>query len=74
MKNSPDIICRVDRDLRHTSVNPTIEAVMGISPEPAIGRTKRELGLHTHLCDKADAAGRDLLGVYATDTAATAAQ
>lgn len=42
--NSPDIIARVDRDLRHVFVNSAITGA-GLRPEDLIGRTHREAGL-----------------------------
>jgi diguanylate cyclase (GGDEF)-like protein/PAS domain S-box-containing protein len=42
-ENSPDIICRVDRDLRHCYVNPAVER-LGRSRDDYLGKTPTELG------------------------------
>jgi diguanylate cyclase (GGDEF)-like protein/PAS domain S-box-containing protein len=42
-ENSPDVICRVDRDLRHCYVNPAIER-LGRSRDDYLGKTPAELG------------------------------
>ncbi|HEY9860102.1 MAG TPA: PAS domain S-box protein, partial [Candidatus Obscuribacterales bacterium] len=44
VENSPDIIARIDKELRHLYVNPAIEAVTGLSPQEFIGKTHQELG------------------------------
>jgi len=43
--NSPDVIMRVDRNLRNVYVNATWERVTGISREAAVGKTIQKLGL-----------------------------
>lgn len=45
VENSPDIISRIDQQLRHVYVNPAIEAVTGLSPQAFLGKTHRELGI-----------------------------
>ena len=49
VENSPDIVTRFDRELRHVYVNPAIEAVTGIPAQSFIGRTNAELGMPTDL-------------------------
>ena len=44
-ENSPDIISRFDRQLRHLYVNPAAEFVTGIPTERFIGKTHQELGM-----------------------------
>ncbi len=44
-ENAPDIIQRLDRELRHLYVNPAFERATGLSPHAVIGKTDRELGL-----------------------------
>ena len=44
-ENSPDIIARFDRQLRHVYVNPAAEFATGIPTEKFIGKTHRELGM-----------------------------
>jgi two-component system cell cycle sensor histidine kinase/response regulator CckA len=57
VENSPDIISRFDKDMRHVYVSPAIERATGLSPHAFIGKTHREVGIeekywrpwHTHL-------------------------
>ena len=44
VENSPDVIGRLDRHLRYTYVSPTLEKVVGLSPDELKGRTPTELG------------------------------
>jgi PAS domain S-box-containing protein len=48
--NAPDIIARIDRQLRHLYVNAAIEPVTGLSPQNFIGKTHRELGIAEAQC------------------------
>ena len=45
VENSPDIVARLDRDLRYVYVNPAIERTIGLSPQHCLGRTRAEVGL-----------------------------
>ncbi|MDX2230311.1 MAG: PAS domain-containing protein [Leptolyngbyaceae cyanobacterium bins.349] len=45
VENSPDIISRFDRNLKHLYINPIIEAVAGQSPAAFIGKTVAEAGM-----------------------------
>ncbi|MGE5652036.1 MAG: PAS domain-containing protein [Bacillota bacterium] len=45
VENSPDIISRIDRNMRHLYVNPAAVKLAGIAPSDYIGKTKAELGL-----------------------------
>lgn len=49
-ENSPDIIARIDKALRHVYVNPAIEKATGLSPEDFIGKTHRDLGFPEEIC------------------------
>jgi PAS domain S-box-containing protein len=42
VENSPDVICRFDRDLRYIYVSPTLEAVTGRPKADYLGKTARE--------------------------------
>ncbi|WP_459557303.1 response regulator [Lacunimicrobium album] len=53
--NSPNIIARFDRRLRHVFVNKTIEAVSGMPASQYLGKTNRDLGMPVELCDQWDA-------------------
>ncbi|HEY9676340.1 MAG TPA: PAS domain S-box protein [Waterburya sp.] len=50
-ENSPDIIARIDKDLRHVYVNPAIEQATGMLPEALIGKTYLELGFPEAICN-----------------------
>ena len=43
--NLPDLVVRLDRQQRYTYVNPVFETATGISPEIALGKHRRELGV-----------------------------
>ncbi|GIZ53772.1 hybrid sensor histidine kinase/response regulator [Noviherbaspirillum aridicola] len=45
VENSPDIISRMDRDMRHIYVNPAIEKLGDVRAQDYLGKTKAELGL-----------------------------
>lgn len=45
VENSPDIISRIDSELRHAYVNPAIEVATGLPVEFFIGKTHVDLGL-----------------------------
>lgn len=45
VENTPDIITRYDRELRHLYISPTIEQALGIPADQIIGKTATELGL-----------------------------
>jgi PAS domain S-box-containing protein len=45
VENSPDIISRIDRDMRHLYVNPAIKKLAGWPASDYLGKTKAELGL-----------------------------
>jgi PAS domain S-box-containing protein len=49
--NSPDILSRFDRELRHVFVNASIETATGIEREEFLGKTNGELGMPTELCE-----------------------
>lgn len=48
--NSPDMLARFDRDLRHVFVNPAVERLSGRPASDFLGRTYRQLGMPAHLC------------------------
>lgn len=49
-ENSPDIISRVDKNLRHIYINPIVETVTGIPATDWIGKTVEELGFDEEFC------------------------
>jgi PAS domain S-box-containing protein len=54
--NTPDILTRFDRSLRHVFVNAAVEKATGRKREEFLGKTNRELGMPTSQCDLWDAA------------------
>jgi PAS domain S-box-containing protein len=50
VENSPDIIARIDLNLRHLYVNPAIESATGIPAENFMGKTNREMGFPEEIC------------------------
>ncbi len=53
-ENAPDVIVRLDRELRYLYVNPAVKEATGIASDQFIGRTKRELGLPEEMCEFLD--------------------
>jgi PAS domain S-box-containing protein len=54
--NTPDILARFDRDMRHVFVNAAAERATGVAVASFLGKTNRELGMATPLCDQWEAA------------------
>lgn len=44
VENAPDVIARIDRDLRYLYINPAATAATGLPQQAFIGKTNRELG------------------------------
>ncbi|MFZ5520787.1 MAG: ATP-binding protein [Pseudomonadota bacterium] len=53
--NTPDILSRFDRELRHVFVNAAVTRATGQPTSHFIGKTNRELGMPPELCDRWDA-------------------
>ncbi|MBW4565080.1 MAG: PAS domain-containing sensor histidine kinase [Mojavia pulchra JT2-VF2] len=51
VENLPDIIFRLDRDLRHIYISPKAQDESNISTQQFLGKTGRELQLPTDACD-----------------------
>jgi PAS domain S-box-containing protein len=51
VENLPDVIFRLDPNLRHLYICPAVELVSGIPPQQFIGKTGRELGFQEQICD-----------------------
>ncbi|HAX80177.1 MAG TPA: hypothetical protein DCY88_31155 [Cyanobacteria bacterium UBA11372] len=51
VENLPDVIFRLDNNLRHLYICPSVEQVTGIAAQEFIGKTGRELGLKEEICD-----------------------
>lgn len=45
VENSPDVISRLDRDLRYTYVSPTLERIAGVGTHEFVGKTPREVAI-----------------------------
>lgn len=56
VENSPDIVVRFDRNLRHLYVNSAMEQLTGIPVNAFIGKTNRELGMPESLVTSWDKA------------------
>jgi len=52
---TPDIIARIDRELRHVFVNQAIERTTGLPASAFLGKTNQELGMPPELCARWDA-------------------
>ncbi len=52
VENSPDIIARFDRALRHLYISPAITGITGVETQEFIGRTVRELGIPDELAER----------------------
>ncbi|MGL5870769.1 MAG: PAS domain S-box protein, partial [Xenococcaceae cyanobacterium] len=63
VENSPDIIARLDSQLRHLYINPAIEQISELSRTTIIGKTYRELDLPQDLVTLLEESGRS---VFAT--------
>lgn len=61
LDNSPDVIIRVNREIRYTYVNSTTARVAGLPPEAFLGKTPEEVGLPENLCSLWT---RTLVGVF----------
>ena len=51
-ENAPDIVMRVDPDLRYTYVNPIVEEYTGLAPGVLLGKTNREVGILKRTTDR----------------------
>src|SRR5712672_810060 len=61
VENSPDIIARLDRDLRYIYMSPGLDRAMGISPDQFIGKTPREVPLMDYDCKSFEACCREAI-------------
>ncbi len=51
LDNSPDVIIRLDREMRYRYVNSATARAAGLPPEAFLGKTPREAGMPKNLCD-----------------------
>ncbi|MBW4462185.1 MAG: PAS domain-containing protein [Nodosilinea sp. WJT8-NPBG4] len=61
VENSPDIIERFDRNLRHLYVSPALAKILGIDVAVCLGKTCRELGLDDAMVNDWEAAAAVVL-------------
>jgi PAS domain S-box-containing protein len=61
VENSPNVILRLDRQMRHLYINPIAELKSGIPAASFVGKTSRELGLPTKNVDMAETVVQKLL-------------
>jgi excisionase family DNA binding protein/PAS domain S-box-containing protein len=60
-EHSPDVIFRLDRNLRHLYLSPAVERAWGQPPSALLGKTVRELGLPPAAADRFAKVGREVL-------------
>lgn len=68
VENSPDIIARFDRNLRHLYVNPAVTSVTALPMQRFIGRTNRDLGMDAPNVEVWDRALREVFASGAPRT------
>ncbi|PZU96133.1 MAG: hypothetical protein DCE90_10320 [Pseudanabaena sp.] len=61
VENSPNVILRLDLQLRHLYINPASEVKSGVPPAAFLGKTFRELGFPQKNVDKAEAVFKEVL-------------
>lgn len=61
VKNSPDIIERFDRQLRHLYTSPVLTEITGIESEAFLGKTCRDLGMNEAMVNAWEAAAARVL-------------
>jgi PAS domain S-box-containing protein len=66
--NTPDILNRYDRNLRHVFVNAAVEKATGRLKEDFLGKTIRELGFPEALCELWETAARTVFETGADQT------
>ncbi|NJK73073.1 MAG: PAS domain S-box protein [Microcoleus sp. SU_5_6] len=54
LENTPDIIIRIDKELRYVYVNPAVGKTQGQPVSYFIGKTSQEIGMPPELCQKWD--------------------
>jgi PAS domain S-box-containing protein len=52
VENLPDVVFRLDCNLRHLFISPIVERITGIPWQNFLGRTGREVGLPAEICDR----------------------
>lgn len=60
-ENSPDIVCRLDSDLRIVYINGAVERLSGTPASELIGRTRREAGMEEPQVSAFELAARQVL-------------
>jgi len=58
-ENTPDVLSRFDRQLRHVYANQAATEATGLSKHEFIGRTHREIGIPPDVCDQWEVALRE---------------
>ncbi|MBY0525277.1 MAG: PAS domain S-box protein [Gemmataceae bacterium] len=61
VENSPDVVFRLDRELRHLYVSPAVQRFSSLAPESYLGKTKVELGFPVGMTEPMDRACRETL-------------
>ncbi|MEW6268394.1 MAG: alpha/beta fold hydrolase [Thermodesulfobacteriota bacterium] len=66
VESSPDVLFRLDTELRHLFVTRNVRAMTGRPAEALLGRTGREAGWPAEACAVFEAAARDAIATHAT--------
>src|SRR5436190_5113842 len=61
VENSPDIIARLDHELRYIYISPGLERATGISPDQFIGKTSRQVPLEDYDWQSLEASCREAI-------------
>lgn len=61
VESLPDVVFRLDRNLRHLYISPIIESITGIPSAAWLGKTGREMGLPREACDLFEERSREAL-------------
>jgi PAS domain S-box-containing protein len=62
VENSPDIICRLDAQLRYTYVSPSLEKTTGVPTNQLLNKTPREITWSDHDLESFEASCREAIG------------
>lgn len=69
VENAPDVIARLDRELRYRYINAAVEAAFGLKAADFIGRSGAEVGLPTALRETVESGARQAFDLAREHTA-----
>lgn len=61
VENAPEIIARLDQELRYLYINPAVETVLGIPRHRFIGKTSQEVGFADDVTEALEQSGRQVI-------------